>query len=107
MSTFLGHFVLAAPLLAWFYGQPELEAVAEWLALGFVLSGLAVQHWALLRRQMRFAAIAGLETTADVAAFAVAIALALAGKDFSTCSRPQMLLDSRWQSIVCSPLSRL
>ena len=52
------------------------------LALGFVLSGLTVQHWALLRRQMRFSAIAGLETAADIAAFAVAIALALAGKGY-------------------------
>ena len=47
-----------------------------------MLSGLTVQHWALLRRQMRFGAIAGLETAADVAGFAVAIALALAGKGY-------------------------
>ena len=38
------------------------------------LSGLTVQHWALLRRQMRFGAIAGLETAADLASFAAAIA---------------------------------
>jgi PST family polysaccharide transporter len=71
--------LLGAPLLARFYGQAELEPVAEWLALGFVMSGLTVQHWALLRRQMRFGAIAGLETTADLVGFAVAIALAFAG----------------------------
>ena len=57
----LGLF-LAASLLAQFYGQPELEAVTRWLALAFVASGLTVQHWALLRRQMRFGAIAGMET---------------------------------------------
>ena len=74
--------MLGAPLVAHVYGQPELEAIAQWLALGFVLSGLTVQHWALLRRQMRFGAIAGLETAADLAAFAVAIALALAGKGY-------------------------
>lgn len=71
--------VLAAPLIAQFYGQPELEGIARWLALGFVASGLTVQHWALLRRQMRFGAIAGMETTADLASFGVAIALALSG----------------------------
>lgn len=82
-GTLLGvALVLAAPLLARFYGQPELEAVARWLAVGFVLSGLTVQHWALLRRQMRFGAIAGLETAADFAGFAAAIALALAGKGY-------------------------
>ncbi len=93
--------VLAAPLLARFYGQPELEAVAEWLALGFVLSGLTVQHWALLRRQMRFGAIAGLETAADIVAFAVAIALALAGKGYwalvaQRLVSPALLLAGSW-----------
>src|SRR6201999_712870 len=37
---------IAAPWLAHFYGQPSLEAVARWLSLGFVMSGLTVQHWA-------------------------------------------------------------
>src|SRR6185503_11962165 len=44
---------LTAPLISGFYGEPELEGIARWLAVGFVASGLTVQHWALLRRQMR------------------------------------------------------
>lgn len=71
-----------APWLADFYGQPALSAVARWLALGFVLSGLTVQHWALLRRQMRFTAIAGMETVADFASFAAAIGLAVGGAGY-------------------------
>jgi PST family polysaccharide transporter len=77
----LGLF-LAAPLLARFYGQPELEGVSCWLALAFVASGLTVQHWALLRRQMRFGVIAGMETTADLVSFGTAIALAVAGAGY-------------------------
>ena len=73
---------LAAPLLAQFYGQPELEAVARWLALAFVASGLTVQHWALLRRQMRFGAIAGMETLADLLSFGTAIGLAASGAGY-------------------------
>jgi PST family polysaccharide transporter len=73
---------LAAPLLARFYGQPELDGVARWMALGFVLSGLTVQHWALLRRQMRFGAIATMDTAADLVSFAAAIALAIAGAGY-------------------------
>ena len=73
---------LAAPALAQFYDQPDLVPVTRWLAVGFVLSGLTVQHWALLRRQMRFGAIAAIETGADVAGFAVAIAVAFAGGDY-------------------------
>lgn len=43
-----------APLVAWFYGEPRLKAITAVTALGFVMSGLVVQHEALLRRQMRF-----------------------------------------------------
>jgi PST family polysaccharide transporter len=70
---------LAAPALADFYGEPTVAPVTQWLALAFVMSGLTVQHWALLRRQMRFGAIAAMEVAADLAGFAVAIALAYAG----------------------------
>src|SRR5579871_14214 len=73
---------LAAPLIARFYGQPELESIARWLSIGFLASGLTVQHWALLRRQMRFVAIAGMETTADLTSFAVSIALAATGAGY-------------------------
>ena len=95
---------LAAPLLAAFYDQPELGPVARWLALGFALSGLTVQHWALLRRQMRFAAIAGLETAADFAGFAAAITLALAGEGYwalvvQRLVSPAVLLVGSW--IIC------
>ena len=73
---------LAAPLIANFYGQPELESIARWLSIGFLASGLTVQHWALLRRQMRFGAIAGMETAADLVSFAAAIALAATGAGY-------------------------
>lgn len=70
---------LGAPALARFYGESTVAPVTQWLALAFVLSGLTVQHWALLRRQMRFGAIASIEVAADLAGFAAAIALAFAG----------------------------
>jgi PST family polysaccharide transporter len=74
--------LLSAPLLASFYDQPALIGVAHWLALAFVASGLTVQHWALLRRQMRFTAIAGMETAADLLGFAAAIGLAVWGAGY-------------------------
>jgi PST family polysaccharide transporter len=73
---------LAAPLLAHFYDQPELEGVARWMSLAFIASGLTVQHWALLRRQMRFVSIAGLETASDFVGFAAGIGLALGGAGY-------------------------
>jgi PST family polysaccharide transporter len=92
---------LAAPLIARFYGQPELEDIARWLALGFVASGFTVQHWALLRRQMRFTAIAGMETTADLLSFAVAVTLAWHGAGYwalvvQRLVSPILLLVASW-----------
>jgi len=73
---------LAAPLVARFYGEPELVAVTHWIALGFLISGTGAQHWALLRRQMRFGSVAILESSAEVISFGVAIAAALAGAGY-------------------------
>jgi PST family polysaccharide transporter len=47
----------AAPLVTWFYSEPRLFIVTSTLAAGFVVSGLSVQHQALLRRQMHFGTI--------------------------------------------------
>lgn len=46
--------VIIAPALSWFYGDPRLRLIAMVTALGLLFGGLAVQHEALLRRQMRF-----------------------------------------------------
>ena len=73
---------LAAPALARFYDQPELVEITRWMAISFALSGPVVQHWALLRRQMRFGALAAIETGSDIAGFAAAIGVALAGGDY-------------------------
>jgi PST family polysaccharide transporter len=105
MGACLGLALFAvAPLLAKFYGQPDLEAVTRWLSLGFVASGFTVQHWALLRRQMRFFTIAGMETTADLMSFAAAIGLALAGAGYwalvvQRLVSPVMLAIASW--LVC------
>jgi PST family polysaccharide transporter len=71
-----------APLIAAFYHQPELTALTRWLSLGFLLSGLTVQHWALLRRQMRFTAAVTIDTGGEIIGFAVAIILARAGAGY-------------------------
>ncbi|HYM02047.1 MAG TPA: lipopolysaccharide biosynthesis protein [Stellaceae bacterium] len=73
---------LAAPLVAAFYRQPELIGITRWLSLGFLLSGLTVQHWALLRRQMRFTAAVVIDIGSEIAGFVVAIVLARAGAGY-------------------------
>ena len=72
----------AAPLIAAFYSQPELTALTRWLSLGFLLSGFTVQHWALLRRRMRFTAAVSIDTGSEIAGFVIAIILARAGAGY-------------------------
>src|SRR3546814_5401453 len=71
-----------APALAWFYGHPELVQITLWLALGFVISGLGTQHVALLRRQMRFKTLAGVQLAAEVVGLGAAVIAALSGADY-------------------------
>lgn len=81
-SSMAATLFLAAPLLAAFYHQPALIAVTRWLSLGLVLNGFCSQHWALLRRQMRFGAVAALETSSEMLSFAAAVALAWTGAGY-------------------------
>jgi len=52
---------IAAPIISWFYSEPRLTYITLVLAGTFIFSGLTVQHQALLRRQMRFSALAAIE----------------------------------------------
>ncbi|UCG53776.1 MAG: lipopolysaccharide biosynthesis protein [Candidatus Latescibacterota bacterium] len=68
-----------APLLAAFYKEPRVTGITVVLAITIIFSGLTVQHQALLRRQMRFAALAVVEVSALLIGAAVAITCGLAG----------------------------
>jgi O-antigen/teichoic acid export membrane protein len=61
------------PVLAWFYREPRLTAITEALSVVFLISGLRAQPEALLRRQMRFSALA----VRNIASLAVAVFLAI------------------------------
>ncbi len=71
--------VLAAPIISWFYGEPRLTNITLVLASTFIFSGLTVQHDALLRRQMRFSALAVIETGSMVIGIITAVVLAWYG----------------------------
>lgn len=68
-----------APAIAWFYHEPRLLWVTVALSLSFVLGGLAVQHQALLRRQMQFKSLAVRDIIAMVCGMASSITLAWFG----------------------------
>jgi O-antigen/teichoic acid export membrane protein len=74
--------VALSPVLAWFYREPRLVAVAAALAPAFLLNGLAVQHIALLRRRMRYQSLAVIPVVSALAGTASAIVIARLGADY-------------------------
>lgn len=71
-----------APVVAWFYDEPELVRVTLAIAATFIIGGLTPQHMALLKRQMRFTAMAGKDIAAMTAGVAVGITLARLGAGY-------------------------
>ena len=72
---------LAAPI-ARFFGDPRLFAITLAIASSFFWSGLTIQHQALLRRQMMFGRIAGIQLSASVLSIVLAVALAKMGAGY-------------------------
>ena len=71
--------LIASPYVADIYDEPRLVAIGMALSLTFVLHGLSAQHLALLRRQMRYAAIAVVEVVSMGIAIGVGILIAWQG----------------------------
>lgn len=72
----------SAPMIAWFYHEPRLQPVTLAMAIPFVFSGLSIQHQALLRRQMRFRALAVIQVTSLLAGVLTAIISAWRGAGY-------------------------
>lgn len=80
LSAFMGLFVAAlSPAFAWFYRDPRLVSVTLAFSITFGISGAVVQHQALLKRQMRFKAIAFVDITSASLGLLVGIAMAYSG----------------------------
>jgi len=68
-----------APVVAWFYREPRLVGVTLVLSGTFLLASSAVQHIALLNRQMRFKAIAMISVVSPLAGYLTGVGMALSG----------------------------
>ena len=71
-----------APALAWFYDEPRLTWVTMALAMGIVRGGLTMLPQALLRRQMRFGALAIIQVSATTFGIGCAITAAVLGAGY-------------------------
>src|ERR1043166_4865823 len=80
VGALLGILAVAmAPAIAAFYHEPSLVAVTMVLGVGFLFNAAGVQHAAILQREMRFTALAVINTTSLVAGIAIAMLGAIAG----------------------------
>lgn len=68
-----------APAIAWFFHNPLLTSITLVLSLTYLISGSAVQHQALLKRQMRFKAIALIEVGSIAIGVGSGVVMALLG----------------------------
>jgi O-antigen/teichoic acid export membrane protein len=77
----LGSLIVAAaaPVIARFYHNPRLIGVTLILSTTFIISGSTVQHQALLKRQMRFKALAFIEVGSMAIGVLVGVAMAVLG----------------------------
>jgi O-antigen/teichoic acid export membrane protein len=77
----LGGLILAASAwaIASFYHNPRLIPIALLLSLTFIISGSTAQHQALLKRQMRFKALAVIEVGSVAFSVLVGVSLAILG----------------------------
>lgn len=80
LGTLMGGLVLlSSPLIAAFFNRPEIAKIAALMSVSFVISGLMVQHEALLRRHMRFDSLALVQILSQLVGQGVTVALALMG----------------------------
>ena len=68
-----------APVVAWFYREPRLVGITLVLSGTFLLASSAVQHLALLNRQMRFGLIAMIYIVSLLAGYLTGVGMALLG----------------------------
>lgn len=71
--------ILIAPVIAALYGEPQLTGIMIALSITFLMSGISVQHDALLRRQMRFKAIAVIDILSVAGGIGAGVAAAVYG----------------------------
>lgn len=85
-----------APAIAAFFGEPRLIWITLAFAASFIFGGLTVQHEALLKRQMRFMAIAANEVISMLLGTTTAICLAWKGFGYWALVCSQLAIGSSY-----------
>jgi PST family polysaccharide transporter len=77
-----GVVACASPLIAWFFGRPELIGMTWILSLTFVIAGLSAQHNAMMVRNMLYGRMGLINVLSIAVTFAVSVTLASLGFSF-------------------------
>jgi O-antigen/teichoic acid export membrane protein len=72
-------FILAAPLVSTFYGEPQLQLLTVAVAFNFILGSLSVVHYALLQKSLDFRSWFWIEVVTVSISGILALVLALSG----------------------------
>jgi PST family polysaccharide transporter len=72
----------AGPLIAWFYGEPQLLPLALVFSLSVIAAGLGTQHTALLKRNFYFYEASFAEFLGGTLSLAIALVMALVGAGY-------------------------
>jgi PST family polysaccharide transporter len=81
LATFLLLCCLSQ-IIALFYGEERLTWVTVGLSVGFLFSGLSVQHRAILKRQMKFASLLTVDITSFLIGAVAGIVAAIGGLNY-------------------------
>jgi len=84
--------IAAAPLAAWFYKEPRLIGITIGYGVSILITGLYIQHEAILIRQMRFAVTAVIEVSAMAIGLGAAIVSAIYGARYWALVINQLVL---------------
>jgi O-antigen/teichoic acid export membrane protein len=109
IGAVLGAVCLAtAPALVAFYHDPRLAWVTAAMAVGFLVNAAAVQHIALLQRDLRYVTLTLIEVFGQVMGMAIGIALAVAGFGYwalvaSTLAGPGVMTVLAWITTAWIP----
>jgi O-antigen/teichoic acid export membrane protein len=100
--------VALAPAVAAFYHEPRLLWITAVLATGFVFNAAGVQHSAILQREMRFTALAVINTIALIAGTVLAIGMARYGYGYwalvaMTIAYPLVTTVGLWMAAAWMP----
>jgi O-antigen/teichoic acid export membrane protein len=100
--------VALAPAVAAFYHEPRLLWITAVLATSFLFNAAGVQHSAIVQRQMRFTALAVINTVSLIVSTAIAIAMAEFGYGYwalvaMTIAGPLVSTVGLWMAVKWMP----